>query len=96
MTKSQPSAAEIAAARAKAAKDKKDKNIRIAKGIATLASGAKAFVSGGSSSVPTSANDSNPAEWKAEPVVNQTKEQLTTDLEQKSPKSFLSNYNDIA
>ena len=75
----------------------KEKRIRNAKVIATVASGGKDFVSGGGSPISTSANDSNPAEWKAEPAVNQTKEQLTTDLEKKSPKSFLANYNsDIA
>ena len=73
------------------------KRVRNAKVISTVASGAKDFVSGGNTPISTSANDSNPAEWKAEPAVNQTKEQLTTDLEQKTPKSFLANYNsDIA
>ena len=72
------------------------KRVRNAELISNLAKGGKDFVSGGNTPISTSANDSNPAEWKAEPAVNQTKEQLTTDLEKKSPKSFLSNYSDIA
>ena len=57
--------------------------------------GAKSFVSGGSADrIPsTSANDSAPSDWTPEPVSNRTKEENTTDLEEKTPKSFLSNYN---
>ena len=73
---------------------KKADRIRIAKGISTLASGASQFVGGrgGGGAISTSANDDNPADVIPESVVNQDKKELTTDLEEKTASSFLSNY----
>ena len=75
----------------------KQKRIRNAKTISVLASGASQFVGGrgGGGAISTSANDDNPADVIPESVLNQDKEKLTTDLEEKTPSSFLSNY-DIA
>ncbi len=71
----------------------KAKRIQIAKGIATAAHGLQGNITGKGQTLSTEANDSNPAEWTPEPVVNQTKEQNTVDLEKKTPSSFLSNYD---
>ena len=71
------------------AAQKRQRNLKVTE---TIASGAKDFISGGNTSVSTSANDSAPAEWVAEPVENRSKEENTSDLESKTPKSFLSNY----
>ena len=75
----------------------KQKRIRNAKVISAVAGTAGQFISGKGSEVPlsTSANDDNPADVIPESVVNQDKKELTTDLEEKTPSSFLSNY-DIA
>ena len=75
----------------------KQKRIRNAKTISVAASGASQFVGGrgGGGAISTSANDDNPADVIPESVVNQDKKELTTDLEEKTPSSFLSNY-DIA
>lgn len=70
-----------------------EKRVRNAKLISDLAKGGKDLVSGGNTPISTSANDSAPEEWVAEPAVNQSKEELTTDLEKKTPSSYLSNYN---
>ena len=72
------------------AAQKRQRNLRVTE---LIASGAKDFVSGGNTPISTSANDSEQAEWVAEPVVNRSKEENTTDLESKTASSFLSNYH---